>query len=87
MRMWGRGRSDSSVSIRALLAVALLVLALAPTALASSPKASTSIVGGQVAAIDDWPSIASLLSAWDSDGDGELDSCSTPSPTPRCSGG
>lgn len=49
------------------------MLALAPSALASPPKASTSIVGGQNAAIDDWPSIAFLLSAWDSDGDGQPD--------------
>ena len=58
---------------RTLLAAALLVLALAPSALASPPKASTSIVGGQFADIGDWPSIAFLLSAWDSDGDGQLD--------------
>ena len=46
---------------------------LAPAALAAPPKASTSIVGGQAADIDDWPSIAFLLSAWDADGDGDLD--------------
>jgi secreted trypsin-like serine protease len=59
---------------RTLLAAALLVLALAPSALAASPKASTSIVGGRTADIDGWPSIAFLLTAWDSDGDGQLDS-------------
>jgi secreted trypsin-like serine protease len=58
---------------RTLLAAALLVLALAPSALASPPKASTSIVGGQTADIGDWPSIAFLLTAWDSNGDGQLD--------------
>jgi secreted trypsin-like serine protease len=62
-----------TVSTRVLLAAALLVLALAPSALAASPKASTSIVGGQVADIADWPSIAFLFSVWDSDGDGQLD--------------
>ena len=72
MRCRGCSRSFGRVK-RSLLAAALLVLALAPSALASPPKASTSIVGGQTADIDDWPSIAFLLTAWDSDGDGQLD--------------
>jgi secreted trypsin-like serine protease len=58
--------------LRSLLVAALLLLALAPSALAS-PQAESSIVGGHTADIDDWPSIAFLLAAWDSDGDGELD--------------
>lgn len=59
--------------LRSLLAAALLTLALAPSALAASPTATSSIVGGRTADIDDWPSIAFLLAAWDSDGDGQLD--------------
>ena len=48
--------------LRSLLAAALLTLALAPSALAAaSPSAQSSIVGGRVAEIDDWPSIAFLL--------------------------
>jgi secreted trypsin-like serine protease len=58
--------------LRSLLVAALLLIALAPAALAA-PQAKTSIVGGQTADIADWPSIAFLLAAWDSDGDGELD--------------
>ncbi len=73
MRWWGALLSFGRV-LRSLLAAALLTLALAPSALAaSSPTAQSSIVGGRVADIDDWPSIAFLLAAWDSDDDGQLD--------------
>jgi secreted trypsin-like serine protease len=72
MRAGEGGRSFRRV-IRSLLVAALLALALAPSALASPPKATTSIVGGQYADIADWPSIAFLLTAWDSNGDGQLD--------------
>lgn len=42
-------------------------------AAAEDPTASSSIVGGRDAAIEDWPSIAFLLAAWDLDDDGVLD--------------
>jgi secreted trypsin-like serine protease len=58
------------VATRALLAAVLLTLALAASALGSPPpRASSSIVGGQDADIADWPSIAFILTAWDTDGD------------------
>jgi secreted trypsin-like serine protease len=58
---------------RVLLLAALLALLLAPTALAGPPQARSSIVGGGDAAIGDWPSIAFLLSGWDSDGNQTID--------------
>ena len=62
------------MATRALLVAVLLILALAPSALGSPPpKAASSIVGGQDAAIADWPSIAFILTAWDTDGDPELE--------------
>lgn len=62
------------VATRALLAAVLLVLAVAPSAVGSPPpRASASIVGGQGAAIADWPSIAFILTAWDTDGDPQLE--------------
>jgi secreted trypsin-like serine protease len=61
------------VPARILLITALLALLLAPNALAGPPQARSSIVGGQDAAIGDWPSIAFLLSGWDSDGNGTID--------------
>ena len=61
------------VATRALLAAVLLALALAPSALGSQPRATSSIVGGQDADIADWPSIAFILTAWNTDADPELD--------------
>jgi secreted trypsin-like serine protease len=51
----------------------LLALALPVAAGAAAPQATTSVVGGQNAAIQDWPSIAFLVSFWDEDGDGAFD--------------
>ena len=45
------------MSLRGAALGLLLALAL-PVAAAAAPKAQTSIVGGQPAAIADWPSIA-----------------------------
>jgi hypothetical protein len=64
---------------RILPIIALLALAAAPAATAKpvhkhAPTARASIVGGHDADINDWPSIAFLLAAWDEDGDGQLDS-------------
>jgi secreted trypsin-like serine protease len=60
---------------RILPIITLLALALpVATANARPPaEARSSIVGGQVAAIGDWPSISFILAAWDQDGDGEMD--------------
>lgn len=55
------------------LSIALLALPGAGAAAAEAPTAKQSIVGGQDAAIADWPSIAFLLAAWDANGDGRLD--------------
>jgi hypothetical protein len=59
--------------LKRLLPVSLLLALALPVAAGASPKATTSIVGGQNATIAEWPSIAFLLSAWDEDGDGEMD--------------
>jgi secreted trypsin-like serine protease len=62
--------------LRRLLPVFLLLtLVLAASAgAAGPPSASPSVVGGQEALIEDWPSIAFVLSGWDTDGDGTIDS-------------
>jgi secreted trypsin-like serine protease len=61
------------VATRALLAAVLLVLALAPSAVGVEPKATSSIVGGREADIADWPSIAFILTFWDTDGDPDFE--------------
>jgi Trypsin len=62
------------VAGRALLLAVLFALLQAPGAPAGPPKSQTSIVGGQNAAIANWPSIAFVLSGWDSNGDRNIDS-------------
>ena len=59
--------------LKRLLPLSLLLALALPVAAGAAPKATTSIVGGQNATIAEWPSIAFLLSAWDENGDGEMD--------------
>jgi secreted trypsin-like serine protease len=49
----------------------------APAGAQHPPKAAASIVGGQDASIDDWPSIAYLLAGWDGDGNGTIESAAS----------
>ena len=56
-----------------LLPVSLLLSLTLPVAAAASPTATSSVVGGRDAAIEDWPSIAFVFSAWDVNGDGSHD--------------
>jgi secreted trypsin-like serine protease len=73
MRPGRRGSYGSAVLKRLLPIFLLLALAL-PVAAGASPKATTTVVGGQPAAIERWPSIAFLYAVWDGDGDGEFES-------------
>lgn len=63
---------------RILPIITLIAVALPVAAASAKPpaEAHTSIVGGQNAAIADWPSIAFLLAVWDQDGDGQFESAS-----------
>ncbi|HEX5619113.1 MAG TPA: serine protease [Solirubrobacteraceae bacterium] len=60
---------------RILPIITIVALALPVAGASAKPpaQAHSSIVGGQNASIDDWPSISFILAAWDQDGDGEMD--------------
>jgi secreted trypsin-like serine protease len=62
------------VAGRALLLAVLLALLHAPGVPAGPPKARSTIVGGQTAAVGNWPSIAFVLAGWDGDGNGTRES-------------
>jgi Trypsin len=59
--------------LKRLLPLSLLLALALPVAAGAAPTATTSVVGGHDAPAAAWPSIAFLLTAWDEDGDGELD--------------
>jgi len=62
--------------LKRILPILTLIALAVPVATASAapPTAHSTIVGGQDASIQDWPSISFILAAWDEDGDGQLES-------------
>jgi secreted trypsin-like serine protease len=62
--------------LKRILPIIMLIALALPVATATARPPATahsSIVGGQAASIDDWPSISFILAAWDQDGDGQMD--------------